>query len=164
MGPKNVSFYNPMVTNIRSLCTFCTSLCSTLERNTSDTLKAVNTRFSEATGALVVRFPDFEYQYGLVGIVENAQFGEAEFTSASPDINPADISFTALTLDPASTLQPPPSGITPQGVLPIALGLRNTSSVVNGQLIYTYYMSVTTSEPVSDRFSQVYAWKLFRPR
>ena len=156
VGPRNVSFYNPMVTNIRSLCTYCTSLCSTLDRNASQTLQAVNTRFSEATGALVVRFPEFEYQTGLIGILNGQQVGEAQFTSNVPDITPADITLTALSIDTVSNQ--------PVGVLPIAIGLRNEISTVDGQVIYTYFISATASQATPDDFAQVYAWKLFRPR
>jgi hypothetical protein len=164
VGPRNVSFYNPMVTNIRSLCTFCASLCSTLERNTGQTLQAVNTRFSEATGALVVRFPDFEYQTGLIGILNDQQIGEAQFTSTVPDITPADMSFTAVTMDNRSPSELPQGQTSAAGVLPIAIGLRNEVSVVNGQVIYTYFLSATSSKPTPPEFAQVYAWKLFRPR
>lgn len=155
VGPKNVSFYNPMVTNIRSLCTYCASLCSTIERNISQSLQAVNTRFSEATGALVVQFPDFEYQYGLIGIPPGLQLAETQFNSPYANINLSDITLTPINADRQQQ--------NPVGVVPAAITLRSETSVVDNRLVYTYFMGVTASRVMPSNYSQVYAWRLFRP-
>jgi hypothetical protein len=129
IGPTNTSFYNALVTNIRSISTFSMSLSTTINKNTDQTLDAVDTRFLQLTSNLIAINP-FWYRYFFSITLEVGQrMKTTNFISPIPDIALVDCT---------------------------AMIIKHDAVVPYKQYIYNLQRSATTAEGTSDLYTYTF--------
>ena len=99
IGPSNTSFYNAIVSNIKSVSAYCISLSGVLDKYQRQTVSAVDSRFQALTSDFSQRFPSIFVKTGLISIEPNQRSGFSEFTTNIPDIETVDINAVQTIFD-----------------------------------------------------------------
>lgn len=100
IGPNNTSFYNSVITNIRSVSTYSHSLCSTIAANQQQVINQTNTQFKNLTAAFAITNPRWFIYEAIVDLGVNVndflpenRVGRIEFVSDRTDLFLNDLQF-----------------------------------------------------------------------
>lgn len=105
IGPSNTSFYNAIVTNIRSISTFSMALSSTIEKNTNQTISKVDTRFLQLTAEFARINPLWYIAQYIMVIPATQRIGTRNFTVPLPNLSINDFNIRPSTLDTVSPIK-----------------------------------------------------------
>ena len=106
IGPSNTSFYNAIVSSIKSVSAYCISLSGVLDKYQRQTINAVDSRFQVLTSDFSQRFPSIFVKTGFISIEPNQRSGFSQFTTNIPDIETVDINAVQTIFDFVSSKQP----------------------------------------------------------
>jgi hypothetical protein len=135
IGPSNTSFYNALVTNIKSVSTYALNISASLTDFTERTLEEVQTQFTILTARWNEINPLwFEFRESI--LMEAQAFkAYSEFTTTIPNITINDIDIKQVNLDISGRAK----------ILPIIFEVVSEKlNNIAGPAIYTYTMGVTT--------------------
>lgn len=141
VGPTNTSFYNALVTNIKSVSTYNIGLCATMENNFIQTANFADTRFQQLTSSWVTTFPSFFTRTGTIIINSLERSASDVFTSNIDSINIEHINIQQQSIDMTDN--------SPLKPLFMNVGVINVGSDLNDNVIYTYSLSVSTLSAVN---------------
>ena len=141
VGPTNTSFYNALVTNIKTISTYNIGLCATMENNFIQTAKFTDTRFQQLTSSWATYFPSFFTQTGTIIINNLERSAVVTFESNLDSINIENITIQQQSIDMTDN--------SPLKPLFMNVGITDTGSDANNNVIYTYNLSVSTLSAVN---------------
>jgi hypothetical protein len=105
IGPTNTSFYNAIVTNIRSVSTYSISLSSAIQKNTDQTLSKVDSRFLELTANFASTNPLWYIYVVEVTIPANERAGSRNFVAPLPNLTINDFNIKLTQPDTQSVIK-----------------------------------------------------------
>lgn len=152
VGPSNTSFYNAIVSNIKSVSAYCNSLSGVLDRYQRQAVAAVNSQFEALTGGLSQRYPSFFTKYGFISVNPNTRVGTSEFSTDLPNVETVDIQVIQTDFDFDSKA--------PVATFFLLLD-RESVTDLNDNNFYTYTLTLSTlsSYPVNT----VYRYRVLKP-
>jgi hypothetical protein len=148
IGPNNTSFYNSLVTNIRAVSTYSTSLCSNIAVNQQQVRSFVDTRFVQLTSSFATINPRWFITYGIAvvggpdapSLVDiRGRIGRFTFTSDRDDLSIADANIVPDRSTPSNA-----AAIFPIGVDLLREELLNSQGQSLG--IFNYTLALTTNQ------------------
>jgi len=153
IGPSNTSFYNAIVTNIRTVSTYSISLSTAIEKNSIQTVRAVQSNFQKLTAAWSELVPFVFFTQGDIDLRAGTSTGFRDFDT---NLNSLDISD--ISIQPSTFLRRAGGEYNP-----FIINLRIVNEISQGanNNLYTYRLGLSTLSASNDDVTFNFA--VFKP-
>lgn len=139
IGPANTSFYNAIVTNIKSVSTYALNLSAAIAKNNEQVIKSVDTRFVTLTSIWAATNPLWYFRTGNLSIDAGSRVSSSQWFTPVGNINENNISIR-----PVFFTDTPYQGMV----------YRLTSQLVvdnNNEKVYSYTLSMSVQNIATNR-------------